>query len=47
MLGRFPLTIYDLAKRVMKILVSGYRKREPLVGQIEIDEEAMMTRCPW
>ncbi|MBC7328201.1 hypothetical protein H5T87_08830 [bacterium] len=46
-MAEIPITIYDLAKRVMKILVSVYCVREPLVGQIEIDKEAMMTRCPW
>ncbi|MBC7327881.1 hypothetical protein H5T87_07170, partial [bacterium] len=44
MLDRSPLTIYDLAKRVMKILVSVYREREPLLGQIEIDEVYI---CNW
>ncbi|MBC7327425.1 hypothetical protein H5T87_04840 [bacterium] len=47
MFARSSLTICDLAKRVISILVSVYREKEPLVGQIVIDEEAMMTRCPW
>ncbi|MBC7328441.1 hypothetical protein H5T87_10075 [bacterium] len=42
-----PITMNDFAKRGIKILVCVHRGREPLVGQIEIDEEAMMTRCPW